>query len=500
MSNGPRVSIMNRRRFLLASAAGAAAAVVGRFESANADVRPADPFEAMDATALADLVRRREVQPMELLEAAMARIAARNPRLNAMVTPLYERARTDASRLLSEGPFGGVPYAIKDMVDLKGTRRTAGSRLLAENISTDTTEIVDRSLAAGLVVLAKTNMPEFALNATTEPVLFGPARNPWNLGRSTGGSSGGSAAAVAAGLVPFAHASDGGGSIRIPASCCGLFGLKPSRGRMVGSRMNDAGVEHCVSRSVRDSAALFVWNQRQDAAAPLSPIERPLAPGKRRLKIGFATPGMFGREPAPAVKTALEQSARLCETLGHHVEPARLPVAGEEFFRHFMVAWSGGAQRVVQQAQAQAQAKDPEMVLEPWTRYLAAHFRAQSQDAGSKAAAYFAELTRTFATFFADYDVMLTPVVDDEPPELGYLGPSISGEQMWERLLKYVAYTPQHNVAGTPAMSVPLGTSPSGLPIGSHFAARIGDERTLFELALELEQAQPWQRRRPDMR
>ncbi|MBN8943450.1 MAG: amidase [Rhizobiales bacterium] len=469
-------------------------ALPGRLRAAAPD----DAFAALDATAQAELVRRGEVKPAELLEAAIARIDALNPALNAIVTPLLERARHAAGQALPAGPFSGVPYALKDLIDLQGTRRTSGSRLLAGHISAETGDIAARSMASGLVVLGKTNTPEFALNASTEPRLFGPSRNPWAPLRSAGGSSGGAAVAVASGMLAIAHASDGGGSIRIPASCCGLFGLKPSRGRMTGSRQTDAGVDHCLSRSVRDSARLFQWNQRQDAAAPLPPITLDPVSPTRRLRIGFSTQGIFGLEPAPAVKAALEQTARLCASLGHQLEPARLPIEGDEFFRHFMVAWSGGAARAVQMAKAEG--CDPETMLEPWTLFLAAHARAQAADAGPLAAAYFTEVARRFDRFFSDYDVMLTPVVDDEPPALGYLGPDVAGPQMWDRLVKYVAYTPVHNVAGTPAMSVPLGMSPSGLPIGSQFAARIGGEKTLFDLAFALEQVSPWAQRRPPAR
>ena len=487
---------MDRRQLLSsagASLGGIALAGCAAFERPTAARR--DDFAGLDATAQAELVQRREVTPGELLEAAIARIEALNPRLNAIVTPLYERARGEVRTPLPAGPFQGVPYAIKDMLDLQGTRRTSGSRLLARNISQDTSEIVARSTAAGLVILGKTNTPEFALNGSTEPVLFGPSRNPWDAARSSGGSSGGAAVAVASGMVPIAHASDGGGSIRIPASCCGLFGLMPSRSRMVGSRATDSGVDHCVSRSVRDSARLFAWNQRQDAQAPLkpAPVLEPL--GARRLKIGFSTANVFGQQAAPSVRSALEESARLCASIGHHVEPARLPVDGEAFFTHFMVAWSRGADHMRRMAERQGlRAED---VLEPWTLYLSAHFRRQPADAGAKAGVYFAELSRRFDAFFQSFDVMLTPVLHEEPPPLGFLGPDVPGSQMFERLLTYVSYTPIHNVAGTPAISVPLGQSASGLPIGSQFAARVGNEARLFGLAFELERAAPWVQRKP---
>lgn len=489
---------MDRRQLLLGAAASLgtlATAGCAGLERPAAGRRDGDEFAWLDASAQAELVQRGEVAPGELLEAAIARIEALNPQLNAIVTPLYERARGEVRRPLPAGPFQGVPYALKDLVDLKGTRRTSGSRLLAGNISDTTSEIVARSMAAGLVVLGKTNTPEFALNGSTEPVLFGPSRNPWDPARSCGGSSGGAAVAVASGMVPIAHASDGGGSIRIPASCCGLFGFKPSRSRMAGSRASDSGVEHAVSRSVRDSARLFAWNQRQDADAPLPPSDVMAPLGNRRLRIGFSTANVFGRQAAPEVKAALEETARLCASLGHRIEPVRLPVEGDAFFANFMVAWSGGADRMCRAAEAQG--KKPEAVLEPWTLHLSRHFRSQPADAGAKAAAYFSALARGFDTFFQAFDAMLTPVLHDVPPPLGYLGPDVAGELMFERLTRYVSYTPMHNVAGTPAMSVPLGRSASGLPIGSQFAARAGNEQTLFGLAFELERAAPWAQRRP---
>ncbi len=478
---------MQRRRLLLAAPAAALSACAAPRWPAGRDLAE------LDATAQAERVRRREVSAQALLDAALDRIAESNPRLNAIVTLLPdaagEQARAQAAQPVA-GPFTGVPYALKDLIDWQGTRRTSGSRLLAGHVSAQSHELVTRTQASGLVLLGKTNTPEFALDGSTEPLLFGPSRNPWDPSRSCGGSSGGAAVAVASGMLPMAHASDGGGSIRIPASCCGLFGLKPSRGRMVGSRDSDAGVEHALTRSVRDSAALFLWNQRQDAAAPLPPVALPAGPLRRRLRIGYAMQGLRGRGPSAAVQAALDDTARLCEALGHHVEPVALPVDGETFLRHFMTLWSGGAARAVELARSRG--LDPEAVLEPWTLYLARHAAGLPAEARSQATAYAALATRQVDEFFTRHDLLLSPVVSEEPPPLGVLAPTVDGPVLWERLLDYVAWTPIHNLAGTPAMSVPLGTGRSGLPIGSQFAARIGQEALLFELALQLEQARPW--------
>ena len=494
---------MDRRDFLQGTVQAVAGALI--FPSAAAIAKSAvpavvggSPFARLDASSQADLVAKGEVTPSELVEDAITRIEALNPKINAIVSPLFDRARAAASAPLPDGPFKGAPYAIKDLLDLEGTRKTSGSRLLASHISTETSPIVARSIAAGFIVLGKTNTPEFGLNASTESLLLGACRNPWDLGRSSGGSSGGAAAAVASGMLPVAHASDGGGSIRIPASCCGVFGFKPSRGRMAGSNaadLADLGVEHCISRSVRDSARVFAWNERRDSAAPLPPIGVISRPSSARRTIGFATKDIHGLEPTAPVKVEIERTARRCRDLGHRIEEARLPVDGDEFIRNFMVIWGAGAARTV--GLARSMGAKPEDGLEPWTLHLAEHFARQPAQASPDALSYFAELSRRFDVFFQRYDLMLSPVVHREAPPLGYLGPRTPVDALWDRLTHYVSYTPVHNVAGVPAMSVPLGLSPSGLPIGSQFASRLGNERMLFELAYELEQSAPWAGRWP---
>ncbi|MCH7343154.1 amidase [Pelomonas sp. CA6] len=481
---------MERREVLRQAAA--ALGTLGLAEHGLARDAAPDPLATLDGSAQAALVRAGTVSPLELVDAAIARIERLNPRLNALVETGFEQARARAKRGVGagDGPFPGVPYAIKDLLDVQGLRRTSGSRLLRAQRPQASAELVLRSEAGGLIVLGKTNTPEFALNASTEPLLFGPSRNPWDPQRSAGGSSGGAAVAVASGMLPLAHASDGGGSIRIPASCCGLFGLKPSRSRMVGSLPTDSGVEHALCRSVRDSARLFAWNQRRDAQAPLPPMDAVEGPSPRRLRIGLCVEDVLGRPPSAEVRAATEAAARLCESLGHAVQPVRLPVDGERFMDSFMVAWSGGAERMLQLAESQG--ADPEQVLEPWTRHLAAHARGLPAEALPAARAVFAQVGRDLDALLTRVDVLLTPVLADEPPPLGVLGPQVAPAQLWERLMRYVGYTPMHNVAGTPAMSVPLGRSRAGLPIGTQFAARVGAEGLLFALAFELEAARPW--------
>lgn len=450
----------------------------------------------LDATAQAALVRSGHLQATDLLNAARRRIDRLDPPLHAFVLRCEERARQQLETPLPKGPFAGVPFACKDSVDLAGTVRRNGSRSRAQAApATESSPIIARCEQAGLIHVGKTTTPEFQLDASTEPLLGGPTRNPWDLSRSSGGSSGGSAVAVAAGMLPLAHATDGGGSIRIPASCCGVFGLKPSRLRMVGSTPQDGGVEHCVSRSVRDSATLFWWNQRSDSAAPLAPMPWVTGPSARRLRIGYAPLNLFDEAADPEVEAAVQASARLCERLGHQVEPFRMALDGETFFRHFMVAWSASPQRAL--AQVLGEGRQADAVLEPWTLHLAEHGRRQGPQALPDALAYFGQLSRQVDRWFESLDVILSPVLSSVPPQLGWLAPTQPGPVLWQRLLRYVSYTPLHNVAGLPAMSVPLGWSARGLPIGSQFAARLGDERTLFELAFELEQAQPWATRRP---
>lgn len=478
----------------MASAACASADASSRSVGARnlQSVADSDELARLDASAQAALVRSGRVSPLELVDAAIARIERLNPRLNALVTPDFDRAR-DRARLVNAsgaGPFPGVPYAIKDLLDVKGLRRTSGSRLLRDNVAATSAPLVLRSEDSGLIVLGKTNTPEFALDASTEPLLFGPSRNPWDVSRSPGGSSGGAAVAVSSGMLPMAHASDGGGSIRIPASCCGLFGMKPSRGRMVGSADTDSGVENCVSHSIRDSARLFAWNQRSDAQAPLpaTPVVERASP--QRLRIGVCIEDVFGRQPSADVRQATLAAAALCERLGHHVAHVRLPVDGEQFMDGFMTAWSGGAEHMLRVAESRN--ADPQQALEPWTLYLAQHARGLPPQAPARARTTFAQVRENMDALFSAIDVLLSPVVADEPPPLGFLGPQVPGPLLWERLLRYVGYTPIHNVAGTPAMSVPLGRSSHGLPIGTQFAARLGGESMLFALAYELEAAKPW--------
>ena len=489
-----------RRRFLTTTAGAAAAMVLPPFRLARAD---ADPFARLDATAQAALVRSGEVTPLELVDAAIARIERLDPKLNAFVSTCFERAREQAQAPLPDGPFRGVPYAIKDLSDYEGEPTTMGSRLFEHTIAKRDNGIVERARAAGVVILGKTNTPEFGLLATTESELFGPAHNPWNLERTTAGSSGGAAAAVASGMLPFAQASDGGGSIRNPASACGLVGLKPTRARTysIGEPLpGDIAVRLCLSRSVRDTARMLAASEVVDNPA-LSAVGFVDGPAKQRLKVGFTTTNALGRAPDPEVAAALRETAVRCQQLGHTVVEAAFPFDGEEFMHHFISVWASIPGKLEANAWLVGlmqfrfvRARD---VLEPWTLGLAKLHRERGPESVERAVAYFGEVGRAYDAFFEEHDVQLTPVMGAPAIPIGEQAPDVPFDTLYERVVEYSAYTPPHNAAGTPAISLPLSMSSSGLPIGSQFAAKRGGERTLLQLAYEFEQAHPWAGRRP---
>lgn len=493
-----RVAALSRRAFLGGALMAGTAMAVGRPTLADA---VHDELALLDGLGSAQLVRSKRVSALELVDAAIRRIERLEPEINALISESFERARARARGPVGNGAFAGVPYLLKDLLDYPGVRMTAGSRMLAANVPDWRSDYVAATEAAGLIVLGKSATPEFGLLATTEPLLNGPTRNPWNPNYSPGGSSGGAAAAVAARMVPFAHASDGGGSIRIPASACGVFGLKPTRGRQVSARRAQAGadlaLEHCVSRSVRDSAMLLSLTERRDSQAPFPPVGFVSGPDKRRLKIGFTTVNYYGRDAEPSVKRAIEQAAKLCEDLGHHVFEARWPFDGAEFIDQFMVLWSAAAAGVVAGYKERTGRDPDDSVLEPWTLAVAAEYAARPKDALSQALAYLERTTQAYDSYFADYDAFLSPVLRRPSVLIGEQSPTQPYAKLREELIDWGSYTPMQNLAGVPAMSVPLGVSDEGVPIGSQFTGRRGSEAMLLALAYELERAQPWSDRRP---
>lgn len=466
----------------------------------------------LDATALAELVRGKEVTPLELVEATIERIERINPSLNAVVTPLYDTAREAAAGPLPQGPFTGVPFLLKDlMAHYAGTRLTSGSVFTRDFVSRRDSELVARHKRAGLIVVGKTNTPEFGLLPTTEPRLFGPCRNPWNRELTPGGSSGGSAAAVAAGLVSMAHASDGGGSIRIPASCCGIFGLKPTRARTpmgpsLGDVMSGLVIEHAVTRSVRDCAALLDATSGPDlgdpywAPPPARPFLQEVGADPGRLRIAYAARPESGTETHADCARAVMEAAELCADLGHELEEASPKIDWETTGSIFMTIWAAGCAWTID-GLAMSTGKKPTCdQFEPmtWRMYEMGH--------EIDAPRYLTTLTvmqavsRRIARFFAAYDLWLTPTLGEPPLPLGTLS-STPDDPLYpmRRADSFVPVTPISNLTGQPGMTVPLYWNADGLPIGVHFMGRFGDEATLFRLAAQLEKARPWAGRRPSI-
>lgn len=486
--------MLSRRTFLAMSA------LMGSGLSACRAPIPKD-LAAYDATAQAELVAKRRASPLELVDAAIARIQKLNPQLNFLAADNFEAARVRAKIGKPQGPFAGVPYLVKDLLEYPRVPFRRGSRMLANKIGVATPPLVERQEASGLIMVGKSTTPEFGLTASTEPTLTGVTRNPWDVGHTPGGSSGGAAAAVASGAVPIAHGSDGGGSIRIPASCCGIFGLKPSRGRVTTGNDEEKGfvisVNHGLTRSVRDSARLLSITERNDPGASYPALGYVAGPDKQRLRIAVSNKRLDGKEASPAAHAATQTAREVCKSLGHTIIERDYPIDGAAFTDAFILFWAAGAYEVALEYKKLTGNPPDTNVLEPWTLGLVAYFQMQPIDALDKAMAYFQTVVAQMDAFFSDVDVMLTPVVDGPAPAIGYLDPKLPFVTHLARILNFVAYTPIHNVAGTPAMSVPLYWTSEGLPIGSHFAARRGREATLLSLAYELEKAKPWAKRKP---
>jgi len=460
--------------------------------------KPLDEFFQLDSVTQAALVKKGEVTPVELAQAAIKRIELLNGKLNAIITPIFEPALEQARTGLPSGPFTGVPYLFKDLMDYKGYRTAYGSRSTINHISDQTHPFGVRTLEAGLNVLGKTNTPELGLLASTEPLAFGPSRNPWDLSRSTGGSSGGAAAAVAAGMVSSAQGSDGGGSLRVPSSCCGTFALKPGRGRNVDDKPLEPwhiSVKGHISRTVRDSAALFALTEEQGPGAHFPTIGFVKNPSGGKLKIGLILKGINGKKPSPDVETEILRTAKLCENLGHEVVETGFPIDGEQLKNAFLAIWSSYAADFKANLEKQMGKPAGEDLLEPWTLYMDEYFHQRGQAHMGAAKSYFAKVTANLDSMMEEHDVLLSPVLATAAPKLGPQGPLVPGDQLKQNALNYVNYTPVYNISGQPAMSVPLGWNAEGLPIGSQFAARQGHEKTLFELAYQLEEARPWHQR-----
>jgi amidase len=495
----------------------------------------ADLLDEHDALGLAGLVRERQVTPLELLEASCARIEARDGALNAVVLKLFERARARASSLEAAPgageraqPFRGVPFLLKDLLQtIQGVPSSCGSRLLARTPAPHDSELLRRFELAGLVVAAKTNTPELGLLPVTEPELWGACRNPWSTKHTPGGSSGGSAAAVAAGYAPMAHGGDGGGSLRIPASCCGLFALKPSRGRNplgpdLGEGWNGIVVEHVLTRSVRDSAAALDAVSGPDAGAPYSarPPERPFLeevsrePG--RLRIAFSDRSLLGARVHADCQAAVRDAAALCESLGHHVEEAHPPIDAKALSRAYLtIIAAATAAELVLCARFVGRAATPADV-EGGT-WMLAQIGAQKSAVELELALHTVHAAgRDYARWAQSYDALLTPTLGAPPLAIGALAQRPAEklamralrtlplrfamarvlEQIADTAFEFAGFTAPANLFGLPAMSVPLFFS-DGLPIGVQFIGPPDGEPLLLRLAGQLERARPWFERRP---
>ncbi|MCU0979263.1 MAG: amidase [Pirellulaceae bacterium] len=449
-----------------------------------------------DAVALADLVRRGEVSPLELTEAAIARVEKVNGALNAMQLARYERALAEAATK-RKGLFAGVPTLMKDNTDLRGLPTGHGSRAVPGVPAAADGAFARQYLSQGFTVLGKTTMPEFGFNCTTEYQGKPPTRNPWHPGYSCGGSSGGAAALVAAGVVPIAQANDGGGSIRIPAACCGLVGLKPTRGRLVDGEVARTLpvkiiVEGVVTRTVRDTAHFFAGVEDYWRNPKLPPVGLVEGPAKRRLKIGLVMHSITGIPTCPETCAVVQRTAALLESLGHRVEEMPNPVA-PSFAEDFADYWGFLALMVIRFGHYSfGKDFDPSQV-DDLTRGLAARFRHRSWHL-PRVLYRLQGTSRQHAKAMKDYDLVLSPVLGHVTPVLGYLSPEVPFPELFQRLTTYVSFTPINNANGSPAMALPMGAATNDLPIGVQFSAAHGDERTLLEIAYELEQATPWRR------
>ena len=490
-------------------------------------------YEQYDATGLADLVRRDEITTSELCEAAIDRIDRRNPQLNAVVCRMDDQSRQAASDLRVGVPFAGVPLLIKDLhYAYAGVPMTSGCRALRNWIPERDCELVKRFKAAGTVILGKTNTPEFGLMGITEPDLFGPCRNPWHTGHTPGGSSGGSASAVAAGMAPMAAGGDGGGSIRIPAAYCGLFGLKPSRGRNPmgpdhGAVWQGAVQNHVLTRSVRDSAAMLDATCGPDPGAPYAiPLpERPYLaetardPGK--LKIAFSARSPIETPVHPDCIEAVTDAARLLEGLGHRVEETGPDIDGIGLAQSYLTMYFGEIAADLEALSGLLNRKIGSHDVEPLTRTLGLLGQTFSSGYFVSALRRWDHAAREMGRFFERYDLYITPTTAYPPAEIGELQPKpaerllmavvnalnlggllkMSGivDNLAKKSLERTPFTQLANLCGLPAMSVPLYWNPAGLPLGVQFIGPFGSEARLFRLAGQLEKARPWFDRRPDL-
>lgn len=457
-----------------------------------------------DGLGLAELIRNKEIKAEEAIQCAKQAIEQLNPKINSIIEVFPDplSANTDP-----KAPFHGVPFILKDLaLHAKGVLNEVGSRLAQGIKAEHDTELMTRFREAGLQTIARASTPEFGFCATTEPLVNGPTRNPWDLERMAGGSSGATAAVVAAGIVPLAHANDGGGSIRIPAACCGLVGLKPSRGRVtagpdVGEALSGLAVELAVTRTVRDTAAILDavhGNSLGDPyiiAPPAQSYLQAINTEPKKLRIAYSAESWAGAGTDAEVKNATEETARLCEQLGHEVIQAAPEFSWEMFFDATVVYWTANICALVTLIANIAGREINQSTLEATTLACYEHGKKLKATDLLHADAISNQIRRSFATFFQEYDLLLTPSTASPPLPVGSLNAndaSMDAVAWSEHLFNFTPFTPLFNMTGQPAISLPLAQTKSGLPLGMHFAARFGDETTLLQLARQFEQAKPW--------
>jgi amidase len=500
---------LDRREFLQLSA-GAAVALTACAGLPGGAALPADKGRVLDdhdAVGLAELVRDGEISAQELTELAIARIEARNPALNAVIRTRFDQARDEVKRGLPDGPFRGVPFLVKELgIDVAGLPTAGGCRLMLGSVAKEDSELTRRYRSAGLVILGQTNTPELGKNASTEPTLYGPTHNPWRRGYSPGGSSGGSAAAVAAGMLPAAHGNDGGGSIRIPSSMCGLFGLKPSRMRTPAWPRKQAfayplAINHALTRTVRDSAALL-----DVAAGPLpgdpysvrgmhGTFLEALSERPRRLRIGWSTASVRGDAVDAPCAAAVERAVKLCGELGHELVPAQMKYDTELVDEAQGILGLSSA-RAIDARLAELGRKLAPDDVEPFTRVL---YEASSKLRGLDVIAAFEALevlAHQVAESSAGFDLMLTPTLARRVPEHGVLD-TRDVPKFYKVAGAFSGFTAICNITGQPAMSIPMGADENGLPTGAQFIAPLGQEALLLKLAAQLEVAAPWAQKLP---
>ena len=458
------------------------------------DATTDDALGASDVTELLMRLAAREVSAAELGEAAAARIRFVNDRLNA-VTTWVDPPGAGGRAIRSDGGLAGVPTVVKDNEDLAGYPTTQGSWAVPDRPAAASSPWVAQFQRLGVVAVAKTTMPEFGLTASTESRRFGPTRNPWDTARSTGGSSGGSAALVAAGAVPISHANDGGGSIRIPASCCGLVGLKPSRGRLVDIAELERlpvhiAVQGVLTRSVRDTARYFAEAEKDWRNPALPAMGWVQGPDPRRLRVALVASSIAGLPVSSEVVAAARAAAEACADLGHHVEETGPPV-GDGFGHDFLRYWALISFTLKVAGRRLFGPGFDAARTEEFTQGMSAFLLSRAEQLPGSLRRL-RRLASEHEAVFDRFDVLVSPVLGHRPPPIGYLGPDVDFRTHLLRLLRYSSFTPVQNVSGSPAISLPLGRTASGLPVGVQFAAPYGHEARLLSLAYELEAALPW--------